>query len=256
MSRFSSAAALILACTAPSSGHAWIAFHRCVEAHARLTGERFSALFKRIGAPHGITRRGSVDVAALQAATRAILAERDALLEERAAWIAARKVEKRAGRREPGPSLAGLERRHREATSRAPTVGYWGWRALREGELGARVSIGVPGAPPVNGGVGGRVVVDCRGRGPPEGIAGALAVTLGGKARQLWVLVTPTQLAPWASWDGGATLRELGRTSWGGAAVVVVSALALTPAQEGDLRALEHTLRPQGWRVHLVSEVG
>jgi hypothetical protein len=160
-------------------------------------------------------------------------------------------VEKRAGRRE-GPSSAALERHE---AARAPTVGCWGWRALREGQLGARLSLGVPGAPPVYGGVGGRVVVDCRRQGPPEGIAGALGVALGGRAQGLWVLVAPTQLAAWASWDGGATLRELGRTTWGAAAVVVVSALALTPAQEADLLVVERALSSYGWRVYLAAEV-
>ncbi len=255
MSRFSSAAEQILACPSRSSGQAWIAFHRCVEAYSRLSGERFSEVFERIGAPHGVRRQARVEVAALQAATRALMAEREALLQQRVVQIAARRSEKRAGRRAVRPSLSALEERHRQATARQPAVGCWGWRALREGELGPRLSLGVLGAPPVHGGVGGRVTIDCRGASPPEGIAGALAASLGGQAQALWVLITPAQLGPWAAWDGAATLQELRRRSWGQARVVVVCPHPLTPAQLATLRDLERGLHAHGWRLNLAADV-
>ena len=54
-------------------------------------------VFARLGGAHGFTRESRVDVASLQAATRDLVREREALLRERERLVAARKVEKGAG---------------------------------------------------------------------------------------------------------------------------------------------------------------
>ena len=262
MSRFALAARFVLACTAPSSGYAWIAFHRCVEAYSRLSGERFSAVFARLGAAHGFTRGSRVDVANLQAATRELVDARAALLLERERLIAVRRAEKRAGRGgNASPALQRLEGRHRGLTALQPDVGVWGWAALRQGRLGPRVALPLPGAPPVYGGTGQPVFVDLRVQALPEGFAEALTTALSaGRAHRLSLLLGPARLGDFATWaserTGAAALSALGRASWGGRVVLVVSPPPLTPAQERDLQALEQALRPHGWGLRLATLQG
>ena len=75
-------------------------------------------VFARLGGAHGFTRESRVDVASLQAATRDLVREREALLRERERLVAARKVEKRAGRRgSSSPALPALEGRQRALTA-------------------------------------------------------------------------------------------------------------------------------------------
>ena len=133
MARFRVVAAQVLDCRLPQSGRAWIAFHRVVEAFCRLSGERFTAVFARLEAAHGFDRRVRVGVPTLQAAVRVLMAERETLLTDRAARMAARRREKAAGRRVcTDPHLCHLEDAHREGP-RPPALGCWGWRTLRAG---------------------------------------------------------------------------------------------------------------------------
>ena len=79
VSRFRVSARAVLRSTAPSSGHAWIAFLRCVEAHAVLSGTSFTALLARLSTTHDIHPRGRPPTARLQAAVRELQQERSAV---------------------------------------------------------------------------------------------------------------------------------------------------------------------------------
>jgi hypothetical protein len=57
MSKFSKAM-LIVKGNSPS--HAFIALHRCVEANARLTGEKFSSIFNRLEELYNFNRKEEV----------------------------------------------------------------------------------------------------------------------------------------------------------------------------------------------------
>ena len=187
MSHFASAARPLLLATGRTSGHAWIAFHRCVEAYCRLSGERFSTVFARLGLAHGFTAASSPEVAPLQAALTDLVAAREDLLRRRATLVTLRRAQKKAGRRVPRcEELQALEARPPVATALQPAVGCWGWRALREGRLGARLPLAGADMPPAHGAAGGRLFVDAR-RGPPTiGVADALTgVLAGGPARAL-----------------------------------------------------------------------
>ena len=66
------------------------------------------------------------------AAVRDLIAERAALLTARAQFIAQRRQEKAAGRRQArAEALDALEARHRQLTAQQPLVGYWGWAKRR-----------------------------------------------------------------------------------------------------------------------------
>ena len=132
MARFRVVARHVLGSEEATSGHVWMAFHRCVEAMSRLSGETFTALFARLGAAHGFRRQPPPPVAPLQAAVRDLIGERAALLTARAQFIAQRRREKAAGRRQArAEALDALEARHRQLTAQQPLVGYWGWAKRR-----------------------------------------------------------------------------------------------------------------------------
>ena len=217
-------------------------------------------VFARLGGAHGFTRESRVDVASLQAATRDLVREREALLRERERLVAARKVEKRAGRRgSSSPALPALEGRQRALTALQPDVGCWGWEALRKGRLGPALALNLTAAPPAFGCSGLPVFVDLRARAMPVGLADALTAALQtGSAYRLSLLLAPAELGAWRSWaeePGNApALEALGRTSWGARAVLVLSPLALTAAQHDDLLGLAQALQPHGWRLHFATQ--
>lgn len=142
MSRFNNAARRVCAHGGPTSGWDWIAFHRCVEAYCRTTGERFGDVFDRMKRDHGVARGRALPApSALRAAVADLRARRDARLERDAADIIARRAAKRAGRRRPDPGLLDdREQDRRRANQLWPRVGLWGWRRLRDGAFGDPVA--------------------------------------------------------------------------------------------------------------------
>lgn len=132
MSKFSRCARTFMS---DGASYAWIALHRCIEANARLTGERFSEIFARLGAEYGFSREPAAwpDAARMRLAVTQLQRERDAYLAELNARIAARRAEKRLGKRHNRDTrLAELLRR--KGAHVAPQVGCWGWRLRREAE--------------------------------------------------------------------------------------------------------------------------
>ncbi len=135
MSRFTVCARLALQAADPHPSHAWIALLRCIEGLARLTGEPYSAILERLGALHrfGSSPGAWPRAAQIRAAATQLVEEREAWLARHRALVAARKARKALGDRRRGEPLASLERRRNQHNARCPQVGYWGWRALREG---------------------------------------------------------------------------------------------------------------------------
>ncbi len=133
MSRFRVSARVVTG----AGSYAWIAFHRCVEALSRLTGESFTDLFERVAAKHAFGRAPAdwPNDKQLLAAQRDIAGERTAYLARLRTLIARRRQEKRRGIRHRRDSeleqLEALRRAHNDAM---PRVGYWGWRARRLAE--------------------------------------------------------------------------------------------------------------------------
>ena len=157
MSRFKVCARTALGASGPRPSHAWIALLRCVEALARLTGEPYREILARLGQRHGFGSSPSAwpSAAQIRAAASDLVEEREAHLSEYRALVAARKARKARGDRRGGGRLAELEARHEAHNLRQPRVGYWGWRALREGMPTLRLEgleprhrvLGRPGAP-------------------------------------------------------------------------------------------------------------
>lgn len=132
MSKFSRCAHTVMSDT-PS--YAWIALHRCIEANARLTGERFSNIFARVGAEYGFGRQPAAwpDAARMRLAVAQLQRERDAYLKELNARIAARRAEKQAGQRHNRDQRL-TEMLNLKGAHIVPQVGCWGWRLRREAE--------------------------------------------------------------------------------------------------------------------------
>lgn len=138
MSRFHASARQVRCGDDDASGHAWIAFHRCVEAFSRTTGEPFCDVFERLALAHGFSRSASLPKRAkLVAAVAQLGEERAAWLEEHRRMVDERRALKRAGRREAtADELRAREQRRNANVGRVPRVGYRGWRRLRNGALG------------------------------------------------------------------------------------------------------------------------
>ncbi len=138
MSRFHASARQVRCGDDDVSGHAWIAFHRCVEAFSRTTGEPFCDVFERLALAHGFSRSASLPKRAkLVTAVAQLGEERAAWLEEHRRMVEDRRALKRAGRREvTGDGLQAREQRRNANVGRVPRVGYRGWRRLRSCALG------------------------------------------------------------------------------------------------------------------------
>lgn len=169
VSRFRVCARTALGASGPRPSHAWIALLRCIEALSRLTGEPYREILARLGQRYGFgsSRSAWPDAAQIRAAAEDLVAEREVYLSEYRALVAERKARKARGDRRRGGRLAQFEARHNTHNLHQPRVGYWGWRALREGmpalsleglEPRHRV-LGRPGAP---------TLIDLRSGGDPR----------------------------------------------------------------------------------------
>lgn len=129
MSKFDTCARVVMT---GSASYAWIALHRCVEANARLTGERFGSIFARLSVAHGFGRAPAdwPDIGRMRLAVRQLQREREAWLTERKAREAARRADKRAGKR-INDDVRLTEMRARQGGHIVPRVGCWGWRMRR-----------------------------------------------------------------------------------------------------------------------------
>jgi hypothetical protein len=122
-----------------SVSHAWIELHRLVEAYSRTVGipfrEVFAELEKRFGFAREVRTRWP-DIGTIRLAAAWLRARRQRVLEERRAWIAARRHTKAAGRGGPAPAgLREMDARIRAYAASVPRLGCWGWRARREQAL-------------------------------------------------------------------------------------------------------------------------
>jgi hypothetical protein len=141
VSRFTVSARRALQAEEPSPSHAFIALLRCIEALSRLTGEPYSAILERVAAMHRFGTSPGAWPRAIQirAAASQLVAEREAWLGHYRTLVAARKLRKSLGDRRRGGPLGALEQARERHNARSPHVGYWGWRALRDGP--ARVEL-------------------------------------------------------------------------------------------------------------------
>lgn len=113
--------------------YAWIALHRCVEANARLTGETFTSIFKRLEDRYKFKREVSskwpsikqINDCAIQLKLERTnwLTEMNELIEER------KREKKRGARSNTNRRLAEMARCQREYNP--PHVGIWGWKRMR-----------------------------------------------------------------------------------------------------------------------------
>ena len=135
MSRFNVCYRYVASCESPRPSHAFIDFHWCVEAMARLTGEPFASIFERLGKKHGFGRRRSQwpNAEQLRAAVEDLRNEREEYLKRLRILQQERRRAKRFGRPYKRGELEEMEARRARHNNAMPSPGYWGWRALREG---------------------------------------------------------------------------------------------------------------------------
>ena len=239
----------MLASNDSPSGHAWIAFHRCVEAYARLTGEPFCVVFDRLARAHGFSRRRKAPAPSqLKAAVEQLQAERRAYLDRQAELVAARRAAKARGQRHQRSPLDEQEARRRAYVEAVPQVGFWGWRRLRDQDFGDD-ELRVPGLRLTWGrGWAFLHLPSSPGDHLTRDSVAQLRACLPERlpANRLVVLATPGQLARWAD-DPEVLrrpLRDLGRVTWGRRAIWVRGEPPVEVPEE-----LAEVLRATGWTV-------
>ncbi|MBS0659995.1 MAG: hypothetical protein JSR82_17280 [Verrucomicrobia bacterium] len=116
-----------------SASHAWIAFHRLVEAHARSTGQSFRRVFDALAKRHDFGREpaGWPTLEVMRTAAEELARTHALQLDARAARVAASRARKRLGQRAGDPADRLDAMRIAAAAHAKPKPGFWGWRAYR-----------------------------------------------------------------------------------------------------------------------------
>ena len=259
MSRFNALARRLRDCPDEPGGRTWVDFHRCVEAFSRTTGEPFCDVFERLGRTHGFERGEKIPAGTrLRAAVRQLAEERETWLARRAELVRERREAKRRGLREPPPGELDQRERKRNAwIELQPRVGYWGWRRLRDGTLGAR-STTVAGLR-VEEGAGWLFLVPPSSPGDHLDTAAvdALVAALGEPGRttiRLVLLVGEDQFAFWADRERAElsdALRRLRRLTIGPASIWV---RCREPSTTRLSDVVRDTFEDVGWRVALLHD--